>query len=102
MAQEIEIRSYGDTYVGSVTFNESPQRLHAERTADGFRLQIPITISFKLVPRGEPMPVVGNFRGIIYAGEDSGPKIQVGEGAGPDEDGGLAQGRLFRQAGTRG
>lgn len=79
MAQPIEIRSYGDTYVGSVTFNESPQRLHAERTADGFRLQIPITISFKLVPRGEPMPFVGNFHGLIYAGEDQGPKIQVGE-----------------------
>lgn len=79
MPQTVEIRTYGDAYVGSVTFDESPQRLHAERTADGFRLQIPITISFKLVPKGEPMPLVGNFRGHIYAGEDSGPKIQIGE-----------------------
>jgi hypothetical protein len=79
MAQPIEIRSYGDTYVGSVTFDESPQHLHAERTADGFRLQIPITISFKRVPRGGPMPLLGNFRAIIYAGEDQGPKLQIGE-----------------------
>lgn len=79
MAQPIEIRNYGDNYVGSVTFDESPRRLHAERTADGFRLQLPTTISFKKVPKGEPLPLVGNFRGLIYAGEDSGPKIQVGE-----------------------
>lgn len=79
MAEPIEIRSYGDTYVGSVAFDESPQRLHAERTADGFRLQLPIKISFKMVQRGKPMPLLGNFHGIIYAGEDQGPKMQVGE-----------------------
>lgn len=79
MAETIEIRSHGDTYIGSVTFNESPQRLYAERTADGFRLQLPITISFRRVPRGAPMPLLGNFHGIIYAGEESGPKIQIGE-----------------------
>lgn len=79
MTQTIEVRSYGDTYVGSVTFNENPQRLYAERTADGFRLQFPITISLRSVPQGEPLPTVSNFRGVIYAGEDSGPHIQVGE-----------------------
>lgn len=76
MAETIEIRGVGDTYIGSVTFNEIPQRLQAERTADGFRLQLPITISFKRVPKGAPMPLLGNFRGIIYSVEDS---IHVGE-----------------------
>jgi hypothetical protein len=79
MAEAIEIRTVGDIRVGSVMFDESPQRLHAERTADGFRLQIPIKISFKMVPRGEPMPLLGNFHGIIYAGEDQGSKMQIGE-----------------------
>lgn len=79
MAQAIEIRGHGDAYVGSVTFDENPRRLHAERTADGFKLRIPVQISFRLVPRGEPMPMLGDLRGRIYAGEDTGPKIEVGE-----------------------
>jgi len=76
MAETVEIRGNGDNRVGSVKFNESPQHLHAERTADGFRLQLPITITFKRVPKGEPIPLLGNFRGIIYTVEDP---LQVGE-----------------------
>lgn len=60
-------------------FEENPMHLHAQRTAAGFKLSIPVKIGFYTVLRGEPMPMLSDLRGTVLVGDSpGGQKAEVG------------------------
>ena len=77
MAQDIEIELSGRR-VGTISFDDGPQRLHATRTASGFTLQLPAVIKLRAVKKDEPRPVVARLWGDIFAPVQSGGLINVG------------------------
>jgi hypothetical protein len=77
MAQTIEINNGRGSVIGSVIFDENPVRLQVFHRANGFYLQLPITISLNLVSRRHPIPMVSDFRGTIFAGPPN-RQIEVG------------------------
>lgn len=77
MRRDIELEHYGRP-VGSINFVESPERLSAHRTASGFEMRVPIVINFDTVKKDDPLPMVGNFRGEVFAKDISGALMVVG------------------------
>lgn len=69
---------YGSKTIGSITFVESPQHLHADRTASGFTVRIPSIISFRTVSKDDPLPMVSNLRGEVFAKGATGLGTQIG------------------------
>jgi hypothetical protein len=82
---EIEIRGSGGYLTGRVTFHENPARLHAYRTAGGFNLSLPMKLSLRLGGKGDPLPMLSNFRGEILAGDGSSTRIEVGRATWDDQ-----------------
>ncbi|MGB9181986.1 MAG: hypothetical protein WCB68_22340 [Pyrinomonadaceae bacterium] len=78
MSERIEIRNNYEDLVGHITFIENPFPLNANRTATGFNMRIPIEITFRLVAEGEPIPMLSNFRGTIFAGDSSDHSMEIG------------------------
>ena len=79
MAKVIEIRVSSQRLEGAITFEENPAHLHAQRTANGFKLSIPIRIGFYSVLDSEPMPMLSNLHGTILVSDSpNGPKLDVG------------------------
>lgn len=77
MAQPIEIRGRNGRLIGTVSFDESPIHLQAYRTANGFNLLLPIEVDLALVGRNDPLPMVSDLGGIIFAGL-SNQKVEIG------------------------
>lgn len=75
---EIEIRDPRGYLTGRITFQENPARLHAYRTAGGFKLSLPLKLYLRVGRKGDPLPMLSNFSGEIIGGGDSGPAIEVG------------------------
>src|SRR5262249_51650529 len=59
------------------TFDESPVHLQASRTATGFNLLLPFSISLASVIKDTPAPMVSDIRGIILAGSQ-GERVEIG------------------------
>lgn len=79
MAKVVEIRSSSERLEGVISFEESPEHLHAQRTAAGFKMRIPIKMGFYSVLDGEPMPMLSNLRGtVIVSHSPGGTKLEVG------------------------
>jgi hypothetical protein len=79
MTKVVEIRVSRDRLEGAITFEENPAHLHAQRTAAGFKLSIPIKIGFYSVLDGEPMPMLSNLRGtVLVINSLNGSKLEVG------------------------
>lgn len=79
MAKEVEIHGNSDRRVGLITFEETPVQLHAQRTADGFKIHLPVKIGLYSVLEEEPMPMLSNLRGTIMVGDSpSGSKTEIG------------------------
>lgn len=66
---EIEVKGPGGHPIGRIIFKENPARLHANRTAGGFNLSLPVHISLRVGIKGEPLPMLSNFRGEILASD---------------------------------
>lgn len=75
---EIEIRNSGGYLACKIVFIEKPLRLNAYRTATGFNLSLPMKIMFRYVAEDEPLPMIGNLRGVITADVGGGSKIEIG------------------------
>lgn len=78
MAKVLGIKVNRDRNEGTITFDENPLHLHARRTADGFKLSIPVKIGLYDFVEGEPQPMLSNLHGTVLAGETNGPKMEVG------------------------
>lgn len=79
MAKEIEIRVSSDRKERVISFDESPAQLHAQRTAAGFKLSLPVKIGFYSVPEGAPKPMLTNLRGTLLASDSpTGSKLEIG------------------------
>jgi len=77
MAQIIDINNGRGSTVGSFAFDESPAQLHGSRTATGFMLQLPFTITMASVVLGAPAPMVSDIKGVILAGPPNN-KVEIG------------------------
>jgi hypothetical protein len=77
MAKSIEINNGRGSVIGSFTFDESPVHLQASRTASGFNLQLPFSISLASVVEGAPAPMVSDIRGVIFAGSPN-QRVEIG------------------------
>lgn len=78
MAKVVRIKINRDRSEGSITFDENPQHLHARRTADGFKLSIPVKIGFYTFVEGEPQPMLSNLHGTVLAGGPNSPTMEIG------------------------
>ncbi|MDQ3803060.1 MAG: hypothetical protein M3416_04305 [Acidobacteriota bacterium] len=78
MAKVIEIAIGRDRNEGTITFEENPRQLHADRTADGFKLSIPVKIGFYTVTESAPRPMLSNLRGTVLADGSNSPKFEIG------------------------
>ncbi len=67
---EINIHSQS-TKVGSISFNERPKHLYAERTATGFNLKIPAEIGLRSNLRDQPRLTINNIRFVLSVENDS-------------------------------
>jgi hypothetical protein len=67
MAQTVEIRDHREDLVAKISFDESPTRLHAQKTLAGFHFQFPVKCTIRYVRKGEPVPVIANLRGDLTA-----------------------------------
>jgi hypothetical protein len=95
MTEDIEIETPRGR-IGSITFNRSPQNLHATRTASGFEMLLPIVITFRTRPPNEPRLVITNLHGKVFAKDKSGSSICVGRLIGPmRESAGIASGDSY-------
>jgi hypothetical protein len=77
MAKDVEIE-VGGRRLGTIVFDEGPQRLNATRTASGFTLGIPATVRLTAVKKGDPRPVVARLWGEVLAPALAGGLINVG------------------------
>lgn len=78
MAKVVGIRVNRDRNEGTITFDENPKHLHARRTADGFKISIPVKIGLYDFVEGEPQPMLSNLHGTVLANENNGPVIEIG------------------------
>ncbi len=74
---EIDMRDSGGLLIGKVILNENPTRLNAQRTADGFNLSLPMKLMLRLVGQNDPVPMISNLRGEIFAGTAN-SKTEIG------------------------
>lgn len=72
MSKVIELKNNYEERIGSLIFDENPQRLGVRRTAAGFVISFPVTVSIRRVKRDEDMPV---FEGL---GASFGPGLKPG------------------------
>jgi hypothetical protein len=77
MNYDIEIE-LGARRIGSATIVKNPQQLHGTRTASGFEIQVPITLTLRARPKNEPMLMVSNLRGKVFVKDDKGSPLNVG------------------------
>lgn len=77
MTAEIDIND-GINRIGKISFPEDGEQLRARRTASGFRLSVPIAISFDVVPAGQPLPMLSGLRGVITAKDRTGFITEIG------------------------
>jgi hypothetical protein len=77
MAETILMHNHSGDPIGSFTFDESPVHLHAMRTANGFKLQLPFKLSLAPVVKGALAPMVSDFRGVIMASTPDG-RVEIG------------------------
>jgi hypothetical protein len=78
MAKVVGIKVNRDRSESTITFDENPQHLHARRTADGFKLSIPVKIGLYDFTEGEPQPMLSNLHGVVLAGGPKGPMMEIG------------------------
>lgn len=79
MAKVVGIKVNRELNEGTITFDENPQHLNARRTADGFKLSIPVKIGFYTFVEGEPQPMLSNLRETVLADDPNGPKMEIGQ-----------------------
>lgn len=79
MRRDIDIE-YGSRVISSISFVEGPQYLSAERTASGFKVRIPLVISFWTVKQNDPLPMISNLHGEVFVkvGAATGAHRQIG------------------------
>jgi len=65
MDYDIEIED-GARRIGSLTIVKNPQQLSGLRTASGFEIQVPVTLTLRARPKVEPMLMVSNLRGKVF------------------------------------
>ena len=77
MFQKIDIM-IGGTPVGCITFDKSPDRLIANRTATGFNLGIPAIVELEYTNKSKPCPMLSNLCGTISVDMESGAEMELG------------------------
>ena len=77
MDYDIEIED-GSRRIGSLTIVKNPERLDGARTASGFEIQVPVTLTLRARPKVEPMLMVNNLRGKVFFQGENGPLLNVG------------------------
>jgi hypothetical protein len=79
MSQKIEIKNNRGLSAGSISFDESGERLSVRRTAAGFHINIPAQISLNLAAKGEPLSMVCGLHGELFANDQSGVAFDIGQ-----------------------
>lgn len=66
---KIDIRDVAGKSIGSVTFEESPKQLDANRTAAGFDIHFPMTVNLKFSNMyvNSPLPMLSNISATVTA-----------------------------------
>jgi hypothetical protein len=77
MAHTLEIKTGRGSVIGTFAFDESPAYLQASRTATGFNLRLPFSISLASVLSGTPAPMVSDIRSVIFAGSPN-QRVEIG------------------------
>ena len=67
----------GGTPVGCITFDKSPDRLIANRTATGFNLSIPAIVELEYTNKSNPCPMLSNLCGTISVDIASGAEMEM-------------------------
>lgn len=70
MTNIIEVRNESRATIGNITFNGSPDRLTARRTAAGFEVEIPLTVALQLNSTSDSQPLVTDLSASITALND--------------------------------
>lgn len=77
MNYDIEIEQ-GPHRVGGITIVKNPQQLYGARTASGFEINVPITLTLRVRPMAEPMLMVNRLRGKVFVKTENGALLNVG------------------------
>jgi hypothetical protein len=84
MAQKVEIRDNRDAVIATFSFDESPAHLYVQRTLAGFRFHFPVKFTLRFVRRDEPIPVIANLHGDLFAVFGDSP-VEIGSVTASDE-----------------
>jgi hypothetical protein len=77
MLDSIEIKNNRGENVGFISFDKNPDQLAALRTAGGFKLTLPATISLKTVAKNQPIPLLSNLRAVLTINHESSSPLEV-------------------------
>jgi hypothetical protein len=78
MSKVIELKNNHEERFGALMFDEDPRRLSARRTAAGFLISFPVSISIRFVKRDSDMPVLYGLGGSLWTGFESGQSVELG------------------------
>lgn len=80
MTNVVDVQDESRRRIGAITFDQSPDRLIAQRTAAGFELAFPITVSLELRATSDPQPLVTDLSARITAINDQQNGLLLGRG----------------------
>ena len=80
MTNVVEVRDESRTQIGAITFDPSPEQLSARRTAGGFELTFPITVTLGFEAMSDPQPLVTDLSATITAINDQQNGLVLGRG----------------------
>lgn len=70
MTNVVDVLDEGRARIGTITFNPSPERLMAQRTAAGGELEFPMTVALELRATSDPQPLVTDLVATVTALND--------------------------------
>lgn len=80
MTSVVDVQDESRRRIGAITFDQSPDRLIAQRTAAGFELAFPITVSLELRATSDPQPLVTDLSVRVTAINDQQNGLLLGRG----------------------
>lgn len=76
--------------LGSITIVRDLKHLHVVRMASGFELRLPLILTLRVRPQNEPMLMIDNLRGHVFAKNHDGSLVGVGTLIGERQTAGIS------------
>lgn len=84
--------------LGSITIVRDLKHLHVERMASGFELRLPLVLTLRVRSQNEPMLMIDNLRGHVFAKNFDGSLLGVGTVVGERQTAGISSRETYNHS----